>query len=205
MINGETTNKVWASADGHNWHQSLPPMSRCRCWPTKAVSSASPECLIVVDYKGGYANIEALFGGKWMSVPSYGRNHFGHMRDKVILHNGSLYVWKLSSFIICYCKVESLLANFTLTEEDHGNKFWKTIPHPPFTWGIQAFVMLSFEQHLLVVCEGSTYVYSPNTQSWVFMDDNLLTERPRCVVTVGDHMLFKTTNYLYHLKTTAGI
>ena len=64
VINGVMSNKVWASADGHNWHQSLPPMSRCRRWPTKAVSSASPECLIVVSEEFGYASMEVLSSGK---------------------------------------------------------------------------------------------------------------------------------------------
>ena len=159
---------------------------------SKAVSSASPECLIVVDSEK--ANIEVLFSGKWMSVPSYGRSAFG--RNQLTLHSGSLYV---SSGIIHCCTIESLLANSTLTAEDHGNKFWKTIPLPPRIQHINgSFVMLSFEQHLLAFCPGLTYVYTPNTQSWVFIDDNLLTESELEEDTVGDH-IFKTTNDLYHL------
>ena len=166
---------------------------------SKAVSSASPECLIVVDSKE--ANIEVLFGGKWMSVPNYS---FGH--NRLTLHNGSLYVCHGSSCIIHCCTIESLLANSTLTGEDHGNKFWKTISLPPriHKYGrLLNFVMVSFEQQLLAFCPGSTYVYSPNTQSWVFIDDNLLTESELKEDTVGDH-IFKTTNDLYHLKATAG-
>ena len=84
-----------------------------------------------------------------------------------------MYVCDISNDFIYYCKVESLLVNCTPTGED---QLWKTIPLPPCA--NRLFVMLSFEQHLLVVCEGLTYVYSPNTPSWVFMDDNLLTEYP---------------------------
>ena len=45
-VKSKYTNTLWVSADGHSWHQSLPPMSRCCRWPT-VLSSTSPECLIV--------------------------------------------------------------------------------------------------------------------------------------------------------------
>ena len=196
VIKGERTNKVWTSADGHNWHQSLPPMSRCRFWP-KAVSSASPECLIVV---GGDdvsdRTIEILFSGKWISVPK----ELSYCHDQITIHNGSLYLYDRSSNVMYCCMIESLLG------EDH-EKYWKTIPLPilPLSHRYNSFVVLSFEQHLLAVCKESTYVYSPGAQSWVFMDNSLLTEDARCAVTFKDHIIVKTAKHLYHLKTTAGI
>ena len=156
--------------------------------------------------------IDVLFSGKWMSVPSYGQAPYHHDQitlhngqasyhhDQISLHNGSLYALG-SNFIYC-CKVESLLANCTQTGEDHGNKFWKTIPLPQIH--VEDFVMLSFEQHLLAAGKRMTYVYSPNTQSWVFSGD-LLPVGAHCAVTFGDHRLVKTSNYLYHLKATAGM
>ena len=69
---GEKTNKLWASDDGNNWHQSLPPVLRCRSgYGLTAVSCASPGCLIV---SGGEENsspctMEVLVEGEWLFVP----------------------------------------------------------------------------------------------------------------------------------------
>ena len=99
--------------------------------------------------------------------------------------------------------MESLLDNSIQTAgEDHGNKLWRTIPLLPiYTY---QFVLVSYEQHLLAVCrEGSTYVYSPNMQSWVlFMDKNHLSCYPCCAVLFRDQILSNVGHSLYHLKAT---
>ena len=200
---------MWVSADGHNWHQSLPPMSRYRCFP-KTVSSASPECLIVV---GGDGNcklgkpdrtLEVLFCGRWISAQLPLHAYKYDSLDGITIHNGSLYIFNTTHHDISCCKVESLLANCTQTGEDHGKQLWKTVQ--PLVHSSD-FVMLSLEQHLLAICEGgSTYVYSPNTQSWVlFMDDNRLPKYKLTLraATVRDHIIvIKSDKYLHCLEAT---
>ena len=128
---GLRTNKVWASADGHNW-QSLPPMSRYYT-RTVALSSANPECLIVVgNMFYSECTMEVLFCGKWTHVPL--PNAIAHCNAVGIILNGSLYVYDPRGGIIYCCTVESLLASCTQAEEDgRACTLWnsKTIQCPP--------------------------------------------------------------------------
>ena len=190
------TNTIWASADGHNWHQSLPPMSRRCRWPV-VLSSASPECLIVVgcnvapEIEVDCYIIEVLFCGEWKSVQSPLAAHIDD--TEVTIHNRSLCIYyknlyKRSAVLYC-CKLKSLLASCTENEI-----VWKAITPPPADYTHK--LLLSFEQHLLAVQEKSAYVYSPDTESWALMDESNSSFRlARSAITFTDHILFKTPKY----------
>ena len=199
-MNSKYTNTLWASADGHNWHQSLPPMPTCRRWPT-VLSSTSPECLIVIAgdvhiYDRPDDRIEVLSHGEWKSV----HLPLALQADDVTgtLHYGSLCLYYVFAFgrscvdIYC-CKVDSLLASCTRAGENEI--VWKTIASPPAAANYTRETLLSFEQHLLAVQAKSAYVYSPNTESWVLMDENSFSGLGRSAITFADHTLFKTPKY----------
>ena len=212
MESEEITNKVWASADGHNW-QSLPPMSRCRS-ELLAFSSASPECLIVVGgdtVASAVTTMEIFSRGEWMSVALPEELH-SYSSIEGIVHNRSLHLYYMHEQGIHYCKMESLLASATQVGED-GRKcpLWRSIKCPPhcyysISYSILKFSLFSFEQHLLAINEESIYVFSPNTQSWVLLGDNPAWRLPLCAVTVSDYILIMTCrgdcNYLHKLKAT---
>ena len=194
ISNYEWTNKVWTSADGHNWHQSLPPMSRCYQFPM-AISFTNPECLIVGgDDNTGTTTIEVFFRGEWTSVHLPGPFQFDGVQLQATIHCGCLYLgayryrWEPLRCIYC-CEVESLLASCTKTAGGDGEKeLWKTIINPPNYEKINT-LLVSFEQHLLAFSGGATYVFSPNTRSWVLMGDNPL-KSPVCAATFSGHILF---------------
>ena len=201
----EPIDKVWASRDGKIWHQSIPPMKRCRRRPA-AASNASPECLIVVDSntESNDVSMEVLFQGEWISVqPPWPLSIFGYVQG--IIHNGSLYLYdgRRQCGQIFFCKVESLLASPAQIGEV-GKMFWRTIIFPveynPFTKHVR--VVFSFKQLLCTTADKSIYIYSPNMQSWLLMDGLPFSESPRGAVTLPDHILIKTNYCLYKLKAT---
>ena len=200
----EFTNKVWASDDGHNWQQSFPPMSRCRCWPL-AVSCANPECLIVVGGDSTDITMEIFFRGEWMSVQDLPEALRSYSCIEGIIHNGSLHLYYLYEQGIHYCWVESLLAGATQVG-------WRSIKCPPhcyyhINYSFSRFSLFSFEQQLLATNEELIFFYSPNMQSWVHLSDNPAFERSLCAVTVRDYVLITTCteNYLYKLKATGKV
>ena len=171
---GEDTNKLWVSADGNNWHQSLPPLSRYRCGSVMALGCASPECLII---SGGdhHSTMEVLIKKQWFSIPVPSE----HLNTG-LTHNGTLYLynrWSRSGSPCYYCSVKSVLttASCSQTTEDleRVHTLWKTIELPPHGPNI---VLLSFQQHLIAVAfirnVFTVYVYSARSKSWVFMDEN---------------------------------
>ena len=156
----EDTNELWVSADGNNWHQSLPPMLKCRRRPI-VISCASPECLIVADH---YCYPQVFAGKKWMSVsvPYQWKYSDG------IIHNGSLYLYDLESPRLksrgdrCYsCSVESVLTSCT----GNGQVPWKIIELPLDVH--EDIILFSFQQHLLALTyvRDKTTISIPPTQS----------------------------------------
>ena len=169
----EDTNELWVSADGNNWHQSLPPMLNCRCAPI-VISCASPECLIVADNDDDCCyrqSMEVFAGKKWMSVsvPNQWRYSDG------IIHHGSLYLYDLESPRLksrgdrChYCSVESVLTSCT----GNGQVPWKTIELQLDLH--KDIILFSFQQHLLALTyvrdKTTISIYSTYTKSWVVED-----------------------------------
>ena len=147
------------------------------------MSSASPECLIVV---GGYNDdatdvrtIEIFSHGEWLSV-AIDLPKASYYLAKGMLHFGSLCLYGLydvtrtETYDVVYCcKVDSLLASCTLRGRDDERVLWKTIKYPP-TEKYMFDIILSFEEQLVAVTEKFTYVYSPIMQSWVLMGENPL-------------------------------
>ena len=149
-------NTLWASADGTNWQETLPPMptSRYGAAVVNTGSSGGPECLVVAGGKKGPEKIidtvEVLTEGQWSTVSPLPisccfQHHF-------IFHNGGVYLCADRNMF--YCQLHSLLAS------DEQSSPWQTMSTPC------VMDLVSFQGHLLCL-EHRINAYCPLQQCWV--------------------------------------
>ena len=164
-------NTLWASADGTNWQETLPPMptSRYGAAVVNTGSSGGPECLVVA---GGYSGstgtgkmsvyeVEVLIDNQWStvcSIPSTCHNILHHG----ITHNGTVCYLEGQNKVV-YSQLRSLLASRHQTT--NTGTVWNTMKCP------SAYVLVSFQGHLISF-DYRVHVYNPIEQTWVRAEMN---------------------------------
>lgn len=158
-VNGQCTNKVWASEDGSKWQPFSPPMLK-ECRLPIVVNTGTPEYLLVVSCRDeNYeTTFQVLVNGQWSIVSSaWSASAWGPI-DCLNLHNGYIYVAKCSK--ISYCNLQALVE---LRIDNTGLCF-------DDLWRLHAFIpypsssrLVSFGKQLLLF-SGSTcsLVYNQN-------------------------------------------
>ncbi len=91
ILNGITTNKLWSSDTGLEWHPLLPSMPTKRSW-SSAINIESPEYLVVAGGKGDNDNdldtVEVLEHEQWSVVQPLPKKCW---RVESVLHGENLY------------------------------------------------------------------------------------------------------------------
>ena len=155
---GAVLNTLWASTDGANWQETLPPMptSRYGAAAVNTGSSGGPECLVVA---GGTKEcgekidtVEVLTKGQWSTVSPLPEPYSWHRY--FIFHNGGVYLG--GPDMLFYCQLHSLLAS------DQQRLPWQRMPTPSDS----VVTIVSFRGHLIFF-GSNIYVYCPLQQSWV--------------------------------------
>ena len=152
---------LWASADGTNWQETLPPMptSRYGAAAVNTGSSGGPECLVVAGGKKRPGEIidtvEVLREGQWSTVQPLPRpRHYIFQDRHFVLHNGTIILGATEgrNWIRSLHSLLTKKASATPWKLTH-----RLIRYDGFT---------SFQGHL-VCFDKEMLVYSPPNQAWV--------------------------------------
>lgn len=165
------TNKIWLSADGQDWKQTLPSMATKRILST---ALSAKDCLIVMGgmvEKGPHylpysSIVEVFIHQHWVTIQPLPPG--GWLQSTI--HNGILFVSR-GFGENSYCKVTSLITHASqsaLKRVLKKEKLWKK-------FDIHGAPLIPFHDLLLAVGANSTcgyiHAYSPDSQSWAHVAD----------------------------------
>ncbi len=165
----EVTNKLWISDQDAimNWKSSLlPPMpTRRRC--SSAVTTGTPESIIVAGGVGEHTyldTVEALVQEQWSTCrplpePCYSINS--------TIHNGKLYLMGGShqGYAVFYCDVVSLILS-SQCEQTLSSSLWNR-----FDACESYSIPVSMGQHLIAMGRNPINAFSSPTKSWIHVED----------------------------------
>ena len=179
----ETTNKLWTSAAGLNWKQSLPPMPTKRSFPT-AVNTELPECIVVAGGCGDDHNevdiVEIYIQDQWATVQPLPKKCSLIMST---VHNGKIYL--MGGFgqdkDVYYCEIESLLK---IQLQNLWGQF--EVPYENYSYPV------SFRQELLINHRHNDKIlaYSFLTQHCVHVGNAPVHLNESFVLPTGELMVF---------------
>ena len=169
MVGGWTDGKkvsgtLWASTNGSNWQETLPPMptSRYGAAVVNTGSSGGPECLVVAGGVGEAEEeldtVELLREGQWYTVNSLPEpNRYILQHNHFVLHNGTVVLGVGHNKM---CPLYSLVAK----NQGCSASLWKEARFP-ISGGLTSF------RGYLVCFDLEMLVYSPPNQAWVNMGE----------------------------------
>ncbi len=162
----EVTNKLWISEQDAimNWKSSLLPPMPTRRYGSSAVTTGTPESIIVAGGRGedgaDLDTVEALVQEQWSTCQSLPKPCFG-MNSTI--HNGKLYL--TGGYAVFYCDLVSLLSS-SQCEQPLASSLWNR-----FVACEEDSIPVSMGQHLIAMDENTINAFSPPTKSWIHVED----------------------------------
>ncbi len=166
----KVTNKLWISEHDTimNWKSSLLPPMPTRRYDSSAVTTGTPESIIVAGGAGKdlavLDTVEVLVQEQWSTcqpLPKPCRT----MNSTI--HNGKLYLMGGShqGYAVFYCDLVSLISS-SQCEQTHATSLWNR-----FDAGEKYSIPVSMGQHLIAMGGNTINAFSPPTKSWIHVED----------------------------------
>ena len=184
----EVTNKLWISEHDAimNWKSSVLPPMPTRRYYSSAVTTGTPESIIVAGGWGGNAyldTVEALVQEQWSTCqplpkPCYAINS--------IIHNGKLYLMggHPQGYAVFYCDLVSLISS-SQCEQTLATSLWNQIDAcEPYS------IPVSMGQHLIAMRRNTINAFSPPTKSWIHVEDLPIGVTCRAAIVLPNGVLF---------------
>ncbi len=184
----EVTNKLWISEQDAimNWQSSLlPPMPTRRC-DSSAVTTGTPESIIVAGGLRGHTyldTVEALVQEQWSTCqplpgPCY------DMRSTI--HNGKLYLMggAYQGYAVFYCDLVPLISS-SQCEQTLATSLWNR-----FDACEEDSIPVSMGQHLIAMYENTINAFSSPTKSWIHVEDLPVGVTSKAAIVLPNGVLF---------------
>ncbi len=185
----EVTNKLWISDQDAimNWKSSLLPPMPTRRYRSSAVTTGTPESIIVAGGRGEdwavLDTVEALVQEQWSTCqplpkPCRAMNS--------TIHNGKLYLMGGidQGYAVFYCDVVSLISS-TQRERTLAASLWNQ-----FDACEDYSIPVSMGQHLIAMHRNSINAFSPPTKSWIHVEDLPVGVTSRAAIVLPNGVLF---------------
>ncbi len=187
----EVTNKLWVSELDAimNWKSSLIPPMPTRRHYSSAVTTGTPESIIVAGGWGGNAyldTVEALVQEQWSTCQPLPKPCSG---INSAIHNGKLYLMggDLQGNAVFYCDLVSLISSCqckqTLGVE--ATSLWNKFDTCEY-----GSIPVSMGQHLTAIGVNTINAFSPPTKSWMHVGDLPVGVTCRAAIVLPNGVLF---------------
>ncbi len=185
----EITNKLWISDQDAimNWKSSLLPPMPTRRFRSSAVTTGTPESIIVAggvgEDRADLDTVEALVQEQWSTCqplpkPCYDMNS--------TIHNGKLYLMGGADqgYAVFYCDLVSLISS-SQCEQSLASSLWNS-----FDACVDYSVPVSMGQHLMAMRRNTINAFSPPTKSWIHVEDLPVGVTSRAAIVLPNGVLF---------------
>ncbi len=178
----EVTNKLWISEHEviMNWKSSLLPPMPTRRYCSSAVTTGTPESIIVAGGMGEHGildTVEALVQEQWSTCQPLPEScHY----ISPTIHNGKLYLMGgiPQGYAVFYCDLVSLISS-SQCEQTLASSLWNR-----FNACERYSIPVSMGQHLIAMRRNTINAFSLHSESWIHVEI-LVTSRAAIVLPNG--------------------
>ncbi len=189
----KVTNKLWISEHDTimNWKSSLLPPMPTRRWGSSAVTTGTPESIIVAGGRGEDGavldTVEALVQEQWSTCQPLPKPRYA-MHSTI--HNGKLYLMGgyRQGYAVFYCDLVSLISS-SQCEQTLATSLWNQIDAcEPYS------IPVSMGQHLIAMRRNPINAFSPPTKSWIHVEDLPVGVTSKAAIVLPNGVLFMIGN-----------
>ncbi len=198
----EVTNKLWISEQDAimKWKSSLLPPMPTRSYDSSAVTTGTPESIIVAGGKREYNTdldaVKALVQEQWSTCQPLPKPCSS---INSTIHNGKLYLMGgvHQGYAVFYCDLVSLISS-SQCEQTHATSLWNK-----FDVCERYSIPVSMGQHLIVMHRSTINAFSPPTKSWIHVEDLPVGVTCEAAIVLPNGVLFVIGDNAERIKKTA--